>query len=438
LAVHNEALGEVLDDAPFGFVSFEDDGTIRLVNQTALELLGFAAEELLGRSVETILAVGSRIFYHTHFFPLLSLHGRADEIYLILRSHSAEPVGVLVNARRRVRGGATLYDCAFLRVREREKFEHELVAARRAAEEAHSVLSSQAKQLAEANELLESQALELELQHQSLEEQAAELEAQADDLRDMNDLLLDRTVELEALRRIAEDANRGKSEFLARMSHDLRTPLNAISGYAELMELGVHGPVTEAQTNALARIRRAQQHLLTLINDILSYARLEAGQVQVAEHEVGVRLTLLELEELMRPHADQRRISLRIEPGDDSLRVSGDQERLMQVLINLVSNALKFTESGGSVRVAAHPEGERVRFEVSDTGRGIPADRIEAIFEPFVQARDTAEERREGVGLGLAISRELIRMMQGELTVSSEEGVGSLFSVRLPRWIESD
>jgi signal transduction histidine kinase/DNA-binding response OmpR family regulator len=237
----------------------------------------------------------------------------------------------------------------------------------------------------------------------------------------------------EAARAEAEEANRAKSEFLARMSHDLRTPLNAIGGYAQLLEMGVHGPVTEAQREAIGRVQRAQQHLLALINDILSFARLEAGQVRIDEEDVPVRTTLMELGALVRPDAERRGIALEIDTGPADVVARADEERLMQVLTNLTSNALKFTPRGGRVHVQGESDAQWVRLRVRDTGIGIPPHRLEAIFNPFVQGRDSTEERREGVGLGLAISRELSRMMGGDLAVESVEGKGSTFTVLLAR-----
>ena len=238
--------------------------------------------------------------------------------------------------------------------------------------------------------------------------------------------------EAEAARTEAEEANLAKSQFLARMSHDLRTPLNAIGGYAELVEMGIHGPTTPAQVEAMGRIRRAQQHLLTLINDILSFARLEAGQVRLELESVQVRHVLMELRPLMEPQAQARGLRLEVDPGPNDVRVRADRERMIQVLLNLVSNAVKFTGPGGQIGIGSEAGPGTVSIRVRDTGPGIPADRLEEIFDPFVQAGRSSAERRQGVGLGLAISRELARMMGGELTVESAVGQGSTFILTLP------
>jgi signal transduction histidine kinase/CheY-like chemotaxis protein len=239
--------------------------------------------------------------------------------------------------------------------------------------------------------------------------------------------------EAEAARRDAEEANRAKSEFLARMSHDLRTPLNAIGGYAELVELGIHGPTSPGQAEAMRRIRRAQQHLLTLINDILSFARLEAGQVRVELEDVPLAHVLMELRPLAQPQAEAKELRLEIARPGPEVVVRADRERAIQILLNLVSNAVKFTGAGGEVWVEFRAEEGAVSVSVRDTGPGIPESRLEEIFDPFVQVGRSSAERRQGVGLGLAISRELARMMDGELVVESVVGVGSTFTLTLPR-----
>lgn len=266
-----------------------------------------------------------------------------------------------------------------------------------------------------------------------------EVERKADELRELTTRLEHSSIDNERLRERAEaaladaeEANRVKGEFLARMSHDLRTPLNAIGGYAELLQMEVYGAVGEQQQDALRRIRRAQEHLLTLINDILSFARLEAGQVSVKSEPVSVRAVFDEVAGLTRPELEGRTLPVTFDCGDAALMAIGDHLRLVQVLLNLVSNAIKFTDQG-AVHVVASLDGDRVALRVTDTGRGIPPGRLSAIFDPFVQVRPHKGEDRGGVGLGLAISRELMRLMGGELSVESEIGKGSTFTARLPR-----
>ncbi len=427
-------MDDLLNTAPCGFLSFADDGTVRLVNQTLLDVLGYARAELEGQHVEQILTIGSRIFYQTHWFPLLRLHGRAEEIFLMLRSKAGEDIGVLVNAVRRERGGDTAYDCILIRVRERQKYEDELLRARRAAEQAQAEIELQKEHLQQANDRLEAQALELEMQHQQLQEQAEALEAASEELRTINEALLTRTEEAEHLRAVAEEANQAKSAFLAVMSHELRTPLNAISGYTQILEMGIHGPVTDAQRETLGRIDRSQRHLLRLINDVLNLARIEAGHVDYVIENVPVRELVAGVAPMIEPQLDQKGMTFEIDLAPD-LVVRVDREKGEQILLNLLSNAVKFTSSGGRVTVDAiravnFPD--RLCLRVTDTGIGIPQDKLEAVFQPFIQVDVTRTRAAEGSGLGLAISRDLARGMDGDLTVESTVGEGSTFTLLLP------
>ena len=242
-------------------------------------------------------------------------------------------------------------------------------------------------------------------------------------------------VENARLYRAAESANRAKMDFLATMSHELRTPLNAIAGYTQLLELGVHGEVTDAQREALARIQRSQHHLLGLITDVLNFARLDAGKVEFAITDVPLRETVLSVEALIAPQSAAKRLRyLHTECGcDGPQRVRADADKMRQILLNVLSNAVKFTEPDGEIAVRCFVEGDRARVVVRDTGIGIPAERLEQIFEPFVQLGRTLSSRNEGTGLGLAISRELARAMGGDLTVESRVGEGSTFTLVLPR-----
>jgi PAS domain S-box-containing protein len=230
----------------------------------------------------------------------------------------------------------------------------------------------------------------------------------------------------------AEAASRAKGEFLAVMSHELRTPLNAISGYASLMEMGIHGPLTEAQRHALARIQHSQRHLLGLINEVLNYARLESGGVPYDLIDVNVSGALAAAESLVMPQASDKGLLLRVTECPPELAVRADAEKLRQILVNLLSNAVKFTEAGGRVDISCTREGADVHIAVADTGIGIPRDKLGSIFEPFVQVRSDLTRPHEGTGLGLAISRDLARGMGGDLSASSSPGVGSRFIVRLP------
>ena len=229
----------------------------------------------------------------------------------------------------------------------------------------------------------------------------------------------------------AEAANRAKGQFLASMSHELRTPLNAIGGYVDLLQMELRGPLTAQQQADLERVKRAQQHLLGLINDVLNFAKLEAGRIELEIRDVSLGELLDDVEGLIAPQAAARGITYAPAPGDGTVSVRADREKLEQVLLNLLSNAVKFTGAGGTVSMEwAREEGE-VRIRVHDTGVGVPPEKQASIFEPFVQVDPDLTRTRQGTGLGLAISRELARAMGGDITVRSAPGEGSTFTVHL-------
>jgi signal transduction histidine kinase len=270
------------------------------------------------------------------------------------------------------------------------------------------------------NELLQDNASEMEALNQQMQENAVELEMQAE--------------ALDAARAEAEAANEAKSKFLATMSHELRTPLNAIRGYADLLLAGVRGPLTDEQRIDVERIQRSELHLLGLINDILAFTKLEAGHVDYNIEALPVARLLSAIEELVQPDVQARSITFtqHIERPDIELR--GDDEKVSRILLNLVTNAVKFTDAGGRIEVACSADDENVRISVTDTGRGIAAEHLQRIFEPFVQIdRERTPSNRQGVGLGLSISRELANAMGGQLSAVSEPGRGSTFTVTLPR-----
>jgi len=230
----------------------------------------------------------------------------------------------------------------------------------------------------------------------------------------------------------AAEANEAKAEFLAVMSHELRTPLNAISGYVDLMSLGVDGPLTEKQRVALSRIQLNEQHLLSLIDDVLSFARIEAGRLSVDIQTVLVRDVVATLEALIRPELQKKELVFSCERADDTLSVRADPEKLRQILLNFLANAIKFTGQGGRIRVGADDRGEFVRIWVRDSGIGIPDDQISHVFEPFFQVERGPTRRYSGIGLGLAIARDLARAMDGEVQLESTVGDGTTVSVLLP------
>jgi signal transduction histidine kinase len=299
----------------------------------------------------------------------LKLNGKVEEIYLSLRSKSGDDVPVFVNAVRRERARVVVNDCVFVPMRQRNRYEDEILQAKQAAEE----------------------------------------------------------------------ASRAKAKFLSMMSHDLRTPLSAIIGFTEILTLGMGGPVTEAQLDYLRRIESSSQYLLNLITDILNFARLEAGRVDVRLETVSVDAALGRAESLVALRVKEAGLEYAREECAWEVAVLADPDRLQQILLNLLTNAIKFTDRGGRVSVACERVRSRTLIHIRDTGRGIPVDQIERVFEPFVQVDHLgSESSHQGVGLGLAISRELARAMGGDLTVESTVGRGSGFTSALPTAESSD
>lgn len=238
---------------------------------------------------------------------------------------------------------------------------------------------------------------------------------------------------MEEALKAAEAANRAKGEFLAVMSHELRTPLNAIGGYAELIEMGIRGPVTAEQREDLRRIQTSQRHLLGLINEVLNYAKLETGTVHYDIRDIPLLEALNGAHSLVAPQARTKGLALSVLDCPAELAARADAEKLRQILVNLLSNAVKFTDRGGRIETTCRADASRIVVAVRDTGIGVPAEKLEVIFDPFVQVRADLTRLQEGTGLGLAISRDLARGMQGDLTVESEVGVGSTFYLTLPR-----
>lgn len=256
---------------------------------------------------------------------------------------------------------------------------------------------------------------------------------------DLERRVAERTRELEARTRQlaersleAETANRAKGQFLAAMSHEIRTPLNAIAGYAELLELGIHGSITDQQRDFVQRIRRANAHLLGILNDILNFAKLESARVRYAAVPVSLNETIEVAMQVIEPQALRKRITLAQVPPGTEVIARADPDKVLQIVLNLLTNAVKFTSAGGKITIRCATDDGHAWLEVADTGRGIASDQLETIFEPFVQVGRMSTDVQEGVGLGLAISRDLARGMDGDLTVRSVVGNSSTFRLLLP------
>jgi len=251
-----------------------------------------------------------------------------------------------------------------------------------------------------------------------------------DERSQLEQRVLDRTQQLLLAKEDADRANRAKSDFLSRMSHELRTPLTSIIGFANLLAKSALPPRDQKR---VGQVVKAGQHLLYLVNEVLDIARIEADSLHISQEPVNVHIALLEAVELVRPLAQGLEISLGIVPVSQEWYVLADNQRLKQVLLNLISNAVKYNREGGRVTVSCTDSSPtRLRLTVTDTGPGIPPEQIDGLFEPFnrLGAEKTAIE---GTGLGLALAKRLTEAMHGALDVTSEIGRGSTFSVELPR-----
>ncbi|MFN2598908.1 MAG: ATP-binding protein [Pyrinomonadaceae bacterium] len=354
-------MDDLLNRAPCGFLSFADDSKIVAVNATLLDSLGYELEELRGRHVETFLTVSSRIFYQTHFFPLLKLHGRVEEVYLTLRAKNGAEVPVLANAARSERGGAVVYDCILMQMRQRNQYEDEILRAKK----------------------------------------------------------------------VAEEATRAKDEFLAVVSHELRTPLTAILGWARMLKTGKLDDATTAR--ALDTIERNAESQNQLIEDLLDFSRIISGKIRLDVGRVELDSLVEAALNVVRPAADAKGIRLQAVLDPRAGPVSGDAERLQQVMWNLLSNAIKFTPKGGRVQIRLERVNSSVEITVSDTGRGISPDFLPYVFERFRQADNTTTRQHSGLGLGLAITKHIVELHGGTIrAVSPGEGQGASFTVRLP------
>jgi PAS domain S-box-containing protein len=438
-----ESLYQLLVESVRDYAIFllDPQGHVATWNAGAERIKGYKADEIIGRHFsvfypEEKVAEG----FPQHELDVAARGGRfEDEGWRIRKDGSRFWANVVITALRDASGALVGF----------AKVTRDLTERRAAEEQARSLAAEQAAR-AEA----ERRGEELRLLSEQLEEQAIELEQQreeaqalSEELEQTNEQLQRALAEANEARRSAEseaaraaEASRAKSDFLATMSHELRTPLNAIAGYTQLLDMELRGPVTPAQREDLERILRSQTHLTTLINEVLSYARLESGSITYTVRPMLVTTAASNAMALVEPQRVAKDISLEVRLPEvvngSPFYVIADQDKLQQILINLLSNAVKFTPQGGQIMLELSAEPDQrgmATLRVSDTGVGIPDDKLQAIFEPFVQVGRSLSSPGEGTGLGLAISRDLARGMGGDLTVESEEGKGSVFTLTLPR-----
>lgn len=241
-------------------------------------------------------------------------------------------------------------------------------------------------------------------------------------------------LELEQAKEVAESANKKKSQFLTNMSHELRTPLNAVISYSQMMKQGIAGEITEKQYKYANNIEVSGKHLLDMVNDILDIAKIEAGKIQLSFQPFQLKLLLLELQDILTGMADQKKVQLGFHLDPILESITADPIRLRQIFFNLISNALKFNRENGQVHVKVFPDsdGQWLIGEVQDTGIGISADKLDELFTEFYQVDSSMSRLHEGTGLGLALTKHLVKLHGGDIFVTSEKDVGSTFSFRIP------
>jgi len=402
----------LLVDGVKDYAIFMLDPTGRVVtwNAGAERIKGYRPNEIIGRSFTTFYPPGDIAAGKPDRELLIAERdGRYEEEgWRLRRDGTMFWANVLITSIRADSGELVGFAKVTRDLTERR------AASQRALKDARRAAAQKAERKAAALREHESRALT-----DALRQQSVELEA--------------RTHEAEDARHLADEANRAKGQFLAAMSHELRTPLNAIGGYADLLTMGLSGTVTEAQIAQLGRIKRSQEYLLGLINDLLNFSRLEAGQLSYDLGPVPLREVIDTVLQMVAPQMQAKGLRLEADPCSVDLVARADHAKVEQIVLNLLSNALKFTDAGGRISVSCEMlDADRVAARVRDTGCGISAHQLQMIFEPFVQVGRSLTSTRQGTGLGLAISRDLARGMGGDVVAESTVDVGSTFALILP------
>jgi PAS domain S-box-containing protein len=396
LARERKKYYELFDFAPDAYVVTDSRGSIIEANVAATHLLGVPSHFLLGKPLAVFFEETAKRTYRQQLDRLCGVD-RIDDWEISLVPRNADTISVSVSVGRVASRdkSVTGYRWILRDITKRKRAED---AVRQLNRDLEVRVASRTTQLAAANKI-------------------------------KDELLLSERKAREA----AEVSNRVKSEFLSLLSHEFRTPLQAIFGYTELLEREIHGPINDAQRRDLYRVRQSQQHLLGLINTILEFAKLESGQpIEVSFQVVPMEETLKPMEALIGPAVETKALTYEYTCTDAAVIAYADPAKVQQIVVNLLANAVKYTPPGGSVKLECAMVPDAVEVRVIDTGPGIPDEKLESIFEPFVQLKQRGTPSN-GTGLGLPISRRLATAMGGSLTVSSEEGVGSTFTLRLQR-----
>jgi PAS domain S-box-containing protein len=392
----------------YAIFMLDPTGRVATWNDGAERAKGYRAKEIIGQ-------------HFSKFYPPDDIAARKPERELEI----ATKTGKYEEEGWRLRKDGTRFWANVLITAIRNKT-GELVGFAKVTRDLTERRASEERALADARRVAAEEAARVEA-----ESREGELRRLMGQLRRQTEQLEEQKQDAEDARERADEANRAKSQFLAAMSHELRTPLNAIGGYTDLISMGLSGPVTGQQVEQLKRIKRSQEHLLGIINDILNFSRIEAGQLVYDTAKVAMLDVTESVTHMIMPQAQAKGLRLHIADCKD-VTAWADRSKVEQIVINLVSNSVKFTETGGEIRISCDIVNDVVVLTVQDTGCGIPGDKLDDIFEPFVQVGRTLSSSREGAGLGLAISRDLARGMDGDITARSTVDVGSEFTLTLP------
>jgi PAS domain S-box-containing protein len=400
----SEWLAAIVDSSEDAIVGKTLDSVIRSWNDGAAEVFGYSADEIIGQSVLVLIPP--------------ELHHEEKEI--VARLSRGERIRHFETVRVRKDRSRIDVSLSVSPIRDRTG---KIVGAAKIARDMTETNRLRRVEL-DLSEELQSQAVELEQQIDEIQVLQADLEISNDELRHALDIA-------RRSQRDAEEANLAKTRFLATMSHELRTPLNAIGGYVDLMQLGLRGPLTPEQHADLERIRQNRMTLQRLVEDVLGFAKLESGRTEYYPSDWTVKSLLQDLQTFFPTLLDRKQLTYRVGECPDMV-ARADRDKVQQILVNLISNAVKFTDHG-EIALGCELRDPWVAIGVSDTGRGIPAEHLEQIFEPFVQVDADLTRIAAGTGLGLAISRQLARGMGGDISVKSEPGKGSTFTLLVPR-----